>query len=92
MLDWNAYDAFFAALEGQSHQQIAHAAERKIAVLRRPAGREVMRRQIVIGRDERGNDITLMENTDGTWTNLYAEIIVPAELVERHYAHLLTQV
>lgn len=90
LLTWKDYDAFFAALEGKNHAQIAQACQAKIVELRRPrVRREYSRRTFSIGVDDRGNKIEFMENTDGTWTNLYAEIIVPAEFVERHYAHLL---
>lgn len=90
MLVWKDYDAFFSTLEGKNHAQIAQACQAKIAELRRPrVRREYSRRTFSIGVDDRGNKIEFMENSHGTWTNLYAEIIVPAEFVERHYAHLL---
>lgn len=48
-----------------------------------------MRRAIIVDYDATGNPITYMENVDGTWTNLYAETIVDADFMQRHFPHLL---
>jgi hypothetical protein len=91
MLTWNEYDRFFAALDGASHMQIAQACQSKIAELQKPRGRETMRRIITTGVDDRGNKMQYMENGDGTWTDLYNEMIVDGNFVMRHFPHLLTE-
>jgi hypothetical protein len=46
-----------------------------------------MKPRIVIGQDEKGNDITWMDNCDGTWSNLNSEHVFDEAFMRYHFPH-----
>jgi hypothetical protein len=42
------------------------------------------REQINVGKDDKGNTITYIDNEDGTWSDLYNERLVSDEFVKQH--------